>query len=284
MIARFGLLLTLLWLGSACATLAPREPLALDDPQVARALAALEANAAQRQSLRAVVKIAIDGPRGSARAKQVLLVKRPASLRIEVFGVMNQIVSLLVTDGENFSAYDAGRQTLERGAVHEGLLRQTTGVDLTPHEVVQLLLAEPVFPSASLRIVSAARLRGGGLELVVEDAALAAARDAIGDFTQAAGASALRATQRRFEFDAAFRLVRTSVIAADGVPLWEAVFSDFPMSAAEAKTLRTSVTVVPEAEFPRRMELRMLQDGIRVELQFSELELNRKLDENLFKL
>lgn len=281
MITRLCCLLALLWICSACSTLALREPLALNDPQVARALAALEANAAQRQALRAIVKIAIDGPRGSGRAKQVLIAQRPASLRIEVFGLMNQVVSLLVTDGENFSTYDASRNTFERGAVQPQLLRSTTGVDLLPQEVVQLVLAAPELPLAR-QIEVAQRLRDGGLALVIRslpddsttDATRGSTRSAVRDFGDTEEGGEWR---RRFEFDAALRLMRASALTQAGEPIWEAAFSDFaPRSPSHA------APADPATEFPRRMALQIPKDEIRVELWFSELELNPEFAENLF--
>lgn len=266
--------------------LAPEVPISLDDPRVAPALAKLEANASSRHSLRALAKISIDGPRGSGRANQVVLAKRPALLRIEVFGLMNQIASLLVTDGQQFTVYDASRRTFERGTVHEQLLRATTGVDLSPQEAVQLLLASPALP-ANYRVEAVVELHGGGFAIVLHDPALEAKQD-FGD----------AASWRRFEFDSALRLVRASVIAKSGEPIWEAAFLDFapltaeaavssqPAPSAESAAHAEPATAAPAAmtDFPRRIELRVPHDAIFVVLQFSVLELNSELDENLFTL
>lgn len=259
--------------------------MASEDPRIAHALARLETNAAQRQSLRALAKISIDSPHGSGRAKQVVLAKRPSFLRIEVFGLMSQVVSLLVTDGQQFTVYDANKRMFERGAVYEQLLRATTGVDLSPEEAAQLLLAAPTLP-ANYRIEAAAELAGGGFAIVLQDPALKARQD-FGD----------AASLRRFEFDSALRLVRTSVIAKSGETIWEATFLDFaPIATAPAvsqstaptesttQAVATTAESVPATNFPQRIELRVPRDAISVVLQFSALELNPELDENLFTL
>ena len=70
--------------------------------RVERAIGEAEA----RRTLRAVGKLSVTGPRGSGDVKQVILVERPARLRLESLNVLGQAATLLVTDGERYAFYE----------------------------------------------------------------------------------------------------------------------------------------------------------------------------------
>jgi len=105
--------------------------------RVERAIA--EAN--QRQTLRAVGKLLVEGPGGSGKVKQVVLVERPERLRLESLNVLGQAATLMVTDGDRYAFYDG--KVLDSGAVSAEVLHERLGLAFAPAEAVGALLAAP---------------------------------------------------------------------------------------------------------------------------------------------
>jgi len=99
------------------------------------------AEAAARQTLRAVGKLHVAGPGGSGSVQQVILVERPAQLRLESLNVLGQAATMLVTDGERYAFFDGA--TLDDGAVSAEVLRERLGLAFAPGEAVAALLASP---------------------------------------------------------------------------------------------------------------------------------------------
>jgi hypothetical protein len=121
-------------------------PLTAGDARPALRVAALAALGAERHSLRATGRVETSGPGGSGFSKQLLLVERPARLRIEVVGLLEQRVLVLATDGERYELYRAESPGLESGEVHPGVLDEVAGLPLTPDAAASLLLAAPLAP------------------------------------------------------------------------------------------------------------------------------------------
>lgn len=158
---------------SACRTLpaAPGwQPLAAGDPRTARCVAALDALADARHSLRATARVRSEGPEGGSFSNQVLLAERPARLRVEVLGLLQQRVLVLATDGERYELYRAAERSTEQGVVHPGVLEEVAGLPLTPEAAVSLLLAAPRAPDTPAE--SAAEDTAGALRLAWPDQTL----------------------------------------------------------------------------------------------------------------
>jgi hypothetical protein len=145
--ARAALLAGLLIFG--CRT-APTQwlPLPERDPLPAVRMAQLHALVAERHALRATARASSQGPEGSGFANQLLLVERPASLRLEVIGLLQQRVLVLATDGERYELYRAEGNVREEGPVYPEVLDEVAGLPLTPEAAVGLLLAAPLLPEA----------------------------------------------------------------------------------------------------------------------------------------
>ena len=124
--------------------------LAAADPRPALRLASLRELAEARHALRATARVSSEGPEGGAFSNQLLLVERPASLRVEVIGLLQQRVLVLATDGARYELYRAEGPVTEEGAVHAGVLEEVAGLPLTPEAAVRLLLAAPLVPAAPL--------------------------------------------------------------------------------------------------------------------------------------
>ncbi|HYB13444.1 MAG TPA: hypothetical protein VEG67_08225 [Myxococcota bacterium] len=235
------------WVG--CRAVLPPVPLPPDDPRPQALLSALAAEAEGRHSLRGSVKLSLDGPAGSFRASQVLLVEKPAHLRVEVQGFLSQTVAVLVTDGERFQLYRAGERSVEDGRVYPGLLWQVAQVDLTPEEAVEVLLGAPRVPPG-LVPTQALRLHDGGI------------RVALGD--------PLGPSQRVLEWGPDAHLRRFETRTPGDSILWQAEFRDWQRKG--------------DAWFAHAVALHFPVSKTEVELNFREVELNPELPSDAFVL
>ncbi len=235
---------------AGCRTPVPAAlPLPPDDPRPAALLAELALREQSLQGVRARARVSIDGQRGASFAKQLLLIERPARLRVEVLGLLNQRIAVLATDGRRFDLYRAESGAVESGAVHPTLLWQVAGVPLTPQEAVALLLGAPVDLTAAAGPGSARELPGGGVRLELEDR-LGLARAA--------------------EFDAAGRLRRYQRRAPDGETLLEVRWDDYRDAGGRS--------------FAHQIAVEAPGAGARAELSFRSVEINPELPAALFEL
>jgi hypothetical protein len=241
---------------AACRTVGPAEPalppLPAEDPRPAAFLTRLVLTAAERTSLRAGARVVIEGERRSSFAKQLLLLERPARLRLEIVGLLGQRVAVLATDGARYDLYRAERPTLESGEVHAGILWDVAGLALTPEEAVQLALGSPLLPSEGTPpVASAAELPDGGLRLVLRSPRESDPR-------------------RTLEFDAAGELRRYEVRAPSGELVFEARYGDY-------RDLGGS-------PFAYAIEVELPATKTHAEIQFQWVELNPTLTDDLFRL
>jgi hypothetical protein len=218
------------------------------DPRAAAQWAAFTRDAEERHSLRGVAKLSIDGPNASGSAKQILLVERPARLRVEVLGLLDQTLALLVTDGERYRLVRSEDRSVEQGAVHDGLLAEVAGIALTPELAVRVLLAAPTLPGAQL--VRASALSDGGLRVsVAPPDGPPGAFDAL-------------------DFDADAHLRRWERIGDAGATLLEARWADWRAEGASV--------------FPHEVEVVDPARGAKARLSWSRLEVDPALDASLF--
>lgn len=240
-----------LLLALACAgARGPRAtPLAPADTRPGALLDALARTGAARRSLRGIARLVVDGPAGGGRARQILLLERPAHLRVEILGLLDQRVAVLTTDGAQYRLYRAEDGSLTGGPVHDALLWEVAGLALTPEQAVRILLGAPA-PPAGARLVGGSELADGRVRLD------------------------LRAPDRlettRLEFDPAGRLAGWTLLGADGEVLQEARFADY-------RTLGTDA-------FPFEVELVDRITGAEARVHFASLELNPVLAPELFEL
>jgi hypothetical protein len=238
-------------LALGCAALRSPRPVAIPPTDV-RPLALLEGLARAgdaRRSLRAVARLGIEGPAGEARAKQVLLVERPAQLRVEILGLLDQRVAVLTTDGVEYRLFRAEDRSLTGGPVHPALLWDVAGLAVTPEQAVRLLLAAPAWPDEA-RLVGGHQLADGRVELSLR------VPEAAESF--------------RIAFDAAGRLLEWMRLDAHGEPLQAARWSDHrPLG---------------DDSFPYQLDLEEHATGARAQVRFLSVELNPVLAPDLFEL
>ncbi|HXV36540.1 MAG TPA: DUF4292 domain-containing protein [Myxococcota bacterium] len=236
---------------TACVSPAAFRPLPPGDPAAQRLLEAWLEHGRERHALRGLARLAVDQP-GAAipqRSKQLLVLARPSSLRVEVLGFLNQPLAVIATDGERFEVYRAEDRRIESGAVDEQLLRDQAGIDLRPADAVAVLLGVPLAEPAPAP-ARALRDRDGRIRI---------------DLAAADGGGAQRAT-----FDAAGRLDALERLDAAGAAIWVARFDDY--------------RDVGGSPFAHSIALEVRAGPTRAEISFREVELNPELSPELFRL
>lgn len=126
-------------------------PVAGEDELLRARVEAAASQGDSRLRLRAVGKLRVESPDGSASVQEVVLAERPARLRLESLNVLGQAATLLVTDGERFAFYDGKR--LEDGAAEPEILRSRLGLAFAPTEAVRALLVAPLAVEWSPRAI-----------------------------------------------------------------------------------------------------------------------------------
>jgi outer membrane lipoprotein-sorting protein len=123
-----------------------------------------------RQGLRGRARIAVDSSDGSVslRGKQVLVLERPAHMRVEILGLPNQTLAVLVTDGDRFELFNTQNRSYETGEVTAALLWEQAHLALTPAEAIDLLLGAPAI-DPELRPAAAFGDAEGRVRLDLED-------------------------------------------------------------------------------------------------------------------
>jgi hypothetical protein len=242
-IAASGLALAL---GCATGRTPAPVPLGSDDPRPVALFATLTRDAASRHSLRGVARLAVDGPAGSARAKQILALERPARLRVEILGLLDATQAVLSTDGVQYRLVRSQDRSVERGAVYDALLADVAGLAVTPQAAVRILLGAPQRETA--RLEGAAQLQEGGIRLLLRSP------------------GALEREQ--LDCDAAGNVTQWKLLGADGDALLEARYADYQPLGAVA--------------FAHDVEVRDARSGASVGLAWSRVELNPVLAPELF--
>ncbi len=232
----------------ACATsrVPAPSPLPASDPRPAALLAALTRDAEARQSLRGVARLAVDSPAGSGRATQILVLERPARLRIEVLGLLDQTLALLVTDGERYRLVRSQDRSVQMGPVYDALLLDVTGLAVTPAQAVGVLLGAPFSPDA--RLERASLLPDGVVRLELRrDGAL---------------------EREQLECNADGNLQRWALLGADGDVMLEVLYDDHrPLDAIA---------------FAYQVEVRDPRADASVRVAWSRVEVNPVLPPELF--
>ncbi len=263
-VGRAAVLLAAAILVSACRTLQPGVPLERNDPLPAMLLERWEASVGGRQALRGRLRLSVDadgeGHRGGdvrIRSKQVVVIARPASLRVEILGFLNTTAAVLTTDGDRYQLLRTEDHSFESGPVHEALLWEVARIGLSPDDAVELLLGAPR-PGAGLRVAGALRMQDSSVRIALSDA------------PQPGAAERAALVRREVEFDPEGRLSRIEVRDAAGEVAWEARFDDYGW--------------IDSSPFAHRLALDLPADGARAELSLRDVELNPALGPEVFRI
>jgi hypothetical protein len=242
-------LVALLLLVVGCQSLPTATPLPPGDLRPQAYLRDLAARGAERRALRGVAKVALEGPGGASRSRQILVLERPARMRVEVQGFLNQLVAVLVSDGERFELFRAEDRSVEQGDVHPGILYQVAGIPLRPEAVVEVLLGAPDL----------------GPRALPGPAALLSDGDVRVDLVEEGGVGL-----RRLRFDAEANLRQLDVLTDDGQLAWRVRFEDYRR--------------VGELSFAHDVALDFPLAEARAEVSFQQVELNPELPPDVFGL
>lgn len=234
---------------AACRTLEPPAvPLSPDDPRPGVLLSALDERAASLAALRGLARLAVDGPGGSLRSRQVVVAARPARLRVEVLGFLSQTQVLLATDGETYDLFDARERRFESQPVRPGLLWEVSGIDLEPAEAVRVLLGAPELDR--LRLATAARVADARVRLLLADPE--------------------GRPRHALEFDPEGELRRLAAFDDAGELVWDARYDE--LRAVGSSRLAHQIALA----FPRTR--------VAARIELSRVELNPPLGPALFRL
>jgi hypothetical protein len=206
---------------------------------------------ASRTGLRAGARVSIEGQRRAAFARQLMLLERPARLRLEVMGVLGQRVAVLATDGSHYDLYRAEKPGLESGAVHPGILFEVAGLALTPEEAVRLALGAPLAPGEG----GASAAGGSELAEGVVRVELRGPSDGL---------------RRTLEFGPGGELRRYAAHDPAGALVLDARYGDY-----------RDVAGTP---FAHEIEIELPAAESRAEIRFQWVELNPVLGDELFRL
>ncbi len=229
----------------------PAVPLAEGDPRPARLVAEWNERAAERRGLRGRAQLAVDAREGALRlrSRQVLALERPARLRVEILGMLDAAVAVLVTDGARFELFRAEDRSYESGEVQPGLLWEQAHLDLAPEEAIDLLLGAPLL-DRTLVLRRAEETAQGDLRLELADD--------------------LGVLRERVEFDAQGLLRRLEERDPAGSLDWEARFDDY--------------RDLEGTPFAHAIELRVTRGGSLARIALSDVELDPELPDALFEL
>lgn len=236
-----------LTVGCRTAPVVESEVLAAGSPAVQTALAEFLVQAEAHRSMRGSARIALEGAWGASFARHLVVLERPAHVRMEVMGLAGQRIAVLATDGQRFDLYRAETASVESGLVHPGLLAEVGGVPLTPAELVALLLG--ALPMRVDELRSAVRGGDGRLALTW---------------------SGPEGEQLSAILDAEGRLQTLRLEDASGVERVLAAYAD--RRPADGGFFAHQVTL----DFAGR--------GLRAEVNFRQVELDPELPEGLFRL
>ncbi len=246
--------LVLVLLAASCRAPTPLRRLPAGDLRPQALLEEWSLRAGGRRALRATARLAVDAEQSGRsdvrlRSKQLLVLERPALLRVEVLGFLDTTVAVLATDGMRYELFEAGERRFETGPVHEDLLWQVARLDLTPAEAVDLILGVPL-PGDALTATAAFDAGDGRIRIQLSDEA--------------------SAVRRLVDFDEERQLRWLQVRSQDGEVAWEARFDDYAEVGGAPVAHEISV---------------VLRDGrSRARISLRDVELNPTLSPDIFRL
>jgi outer membrane biogenesis lipoprotein LolB len=225
--------------------------LARDDPRPSALLAAFAQQVDGRSALRGSARLAVDTESGKGvvpvrlRARQTLVLERPANLRIEVQGMLGATLAVLATDGSEYAFFETGSRHFERGPLTPDLLWRIAGLELQPDEVVDVVLGGPRLPP-DIALRAAYAVEEGGVQVELEGG---------------------EGARRALRFDAAGQL-REWVARDPDRAAWTARYDDYADVSGQALAHKVSIDT----------------GSARAVLQLSDVELNPPLPPDIFRL
>jgi hypothetical protein len=203
--------------------------------------------------VRGRARVSIHSPRASGSANEWIAAEKPDRVHLETLDFFGNVAAALVADGRRFALYDARTATFYRG-------------EPTPENISRLLpVALAADELASILCGSAPILRGDPLSVEVKDGLLYLTI-ASADRAQRLAIGEQAAIERAF----VRRIARAAGGLEEAAPIYDLDLSHF-------RSLGT-------ARFPVEARLDAPLDKARIELSWSDVELNGPPQEALFHL
>ncbi|MBI2370454.1 MAG: DUF4292 domain-containing protein [Deltaproteobacteria bacterium] len=210
-------------------------------------MAALREAESRVAALRGLALLTVKAPLRSYQAREVIVSRRPASLRLEALGPLDQPLLLAATDGASLQIYSAAENLFLTGQASARNLARLFPVELDLAQVVALVRGTVSLIEA---VQARARpVRGGEILLVLEGRAL---------------------RQEVWLDGGSLRLLRSRLVDDRGEALYEVAFRDYRPVDGQA--------------FPFRIEVEVPAKLVTVHLQYRELALNAETDHEEFRL
>jgi len=240
---------------AGCAALRPEPPppvravpIPADDPLPAALLSGWEATVGARRALRGSAALKLEGPGGSQRLRQDVVLARPDRLRMEIRSFL-MTAAVLVADGRRYDYFQGHDRYRERGRVGPDLLWSIAGIPLTLEQAVHFLLGGPP-PRPGLAVAAAERLTDGTVRV---------------DLADARGVRV-----RRMEFDADGRLRRAADWTPAGRLRWEVGYDRYGD--------------VGEEPFAHTIDFAFPRVETRARVAFGSVELDPRIPDGTFVL
>jgi hypothetical protein len=155
-----ALIVGLIQLGG-CAT----QPAVNVQRQQAVALTLVLSDRDQRlDSLQTPAVMEYTGPGGRLKAREQIIVRRPASLRVEAMSPLG-LALVVAADGGQIAVFDPSRNTLMRGPASAATLDRFARIPMTPQQTVRLLLA--LSPDSAILAFAPSAVRDEGTTKVL---------------------------------------------------------------------------------------------------------------------
>ena len=243
-----GLLIFCLSFLSSCASLrperVPREILSSSD-----LLQRVQARNQRIRSIRALARVTINLGENRFRLEELIIVKKPASLRVEALSLIGQPLLYLATDGEAFEILIPGENRFYRGTAALKHLSTLFPFCRGIREIVPLIVGETSW--ADNERLAAQFSQRDKLYIVEENTP--------------------EGSRRIFWINPFhFALVRAAELNHQQNPQWEVLFANFKK--------RDGIL------FPRDIEFRSSSSGDRMKMHLLEWEINPSFGKETFRL
>jgi outer membrane lipoprotein-sorting protein len=229
----------------ACAPIS-RPPVVVPEVSEAELLAILAGNKTSFTSLKGIARISLhESGRKNIRGKHVLLVKKPGQVRTEILGLFGQPIAVAVVDENSAAILVPKEAALYVGKPSPKNVERVLRIPLEIKDLVNFVLYQ--VPLIDYRTSLLQILPDSGFRLTLKGE---------------------NGRQEELEFNADKKLVK--VLFRDG--------------ADKILTVRYGNFSGGEKSFPQRLGLSLPGKGIEAEVEFSSLETNVDLEDELFRL
>ena len=257
------------------------QPVSFEAERVVRALDGLAATTGSRMGLTGSARVTLEGPDFKLNRPQRIALARPGRLRFEILALFDQLAAILVTDGVDYGFYDASAGQVSEGRVSSTLLWNLTKIDLSPDELVGLLLAAPspeagtlsagawLEPTGRLAIAFAWPTEAIDAECLSEDPF----RASVASECVLSHRTVVETGGQLFFFDEADALVEVRGLDPAGVIRYRVRFEDYEPVGAENGP-----------RFPKRVTLESPANASEARFQWKRVRFVQELADEVFRL